>query len=456
MNNAIEKLKGKTPEAQEIIDGAIAVLDAQGLLEKFDHAQKTAFIMACAAAGYNPLLKQAYPVAYRNKDTGGYNLGVIFDYKVFLSRAEMSGKLAGWETSFTGDYKIAKVNRSGKTKDGRTYNYMADTIDPTSTLEGTITIYRSDWEKPFKSRPLKLVIECQDTAFWIANPVGMLEKQLIRTFFPKIFPLDCGRLPDYSEEVKASPMIPEYEVMETPQKPKADKIVLAKMMKLVNDTMDSFALSGRDREKFRATAKAAYDAEDEEALQIVIDTLVGRKEAAEEKAMPPQETAPIEEPTPTAEPAPDPVDETPEPVTSSASESCIQAMEELLNVGGYNVVHVKNSIKKHLGIEVDESESWTTAIIMADDAKVSAYEDYLRKAIKTLGKKKPVEVQTEVFGLNDELDMASQSCKDLAEKIKDLGIKRTMTEAISKLDRRNDRALEDYQYILDAIEKEIW
>ena len=49
----------------------------------------------------------------------------------------------------------------------------------------------------------------KDTAFWHDDPEGMLEKNLIREFFAKIFPKDCD-LVDYSKEVKAT----NYEVVD--------------------------------------------------------------------------------------------------------------------------------------------------------------------------------------------------------------------------------------------------
>lgn len=199
---------GKTPQEQEIIDSCIALLDSQNKLAKFDIKQKRAFVMSCMIMGLNPLLNEAYPVPYWDKDSNSYVLGIIPDYKTFLSRAERSGLLDGWHSSFDGVVVKKEIEKTG-TKNNQSYKYKVSVIDKEkTTLTGKLTVYRKDWTRPFESRNFSLLAEMEDTTFWNDDPEGMLEKNMIRDVFQKVLPKDCD-LRDDSKVIKVYAQEPE-------------------------------------------------------------------------------------------------------------------------------------------------------------------------------------------------------------------------------------------------------
>lgn len=379
MANALQ-IATTSPEEQRLVDGAIAMLSAQGMLTKFDENQQRAFIMTCMAIGVNPLLKEAYAVPYevydRDTKTKIRTLGIIIDFKVYLARAERSGLLDGWETKFDG-----KVVKKQITKTTGTYQKTVKVIDQDkSDLTGTITIWRKDWKKPFKSRPLSLVDEMKDTDFWHDDPVGMLEKALIREFFQKVFPKDCDLRDDTKESRVYASHAPEYEVVET--SPVVDPKDKAQAYKDALVALDAVGLSSRVREQYQAKIKEAVTASDLAMLKQITTDLELIRGDAERKSIearhvmvePEQPLTPAEEAhlqktiemidqlpqdfnTPLKDP--EPVKETPpEDSAEQKAKTAVLTILRGLQTRGWHPEKTRNSLKKHLSLDVAEDEDW--------------------------------------------------------------------------------------------------
>lgn len=377
-----------SPEEQRLVDGAIAMLSAQGMLTKFDENQQRAFIMTCMAIGVNPLLKEAYAVPYevydRDTKTKTRTLGIIIDFKVYLARAERSGLLDGWETKFEG-----QVVKKSITKTMGTYQKTVKVIDTEkSTLTGTITIWRKDWKKPFKSRPLVLVDEMKDTDFWHDDPVGMLEKALIREFFQKVFPKDCD-LRDDSKESRVYGDAPEYEVVEarTAVDPK-DK---AQAYKDALVALDAVGLSSSVREQYQAKIKDAVTASDLAMLKQITTDLELIRGDAERKAIEARHTMVEPEPEPQEEPAKEPeapVVETPPAPEDSAEQKAKTAVLTVLRglqTRGWHPEKTRNSLKKHLSLDVAEDEDWEALLWKAPFDRavwIKAYKHWVEETKK--------------------------------------------------------------------------
>lgn len=277
-----------TPEEKRAIDGAISILKTMGMLVKFPKEDCENFVRACAVMKLNPILKQVYPVPYWNSELKRETLGIIPDYKTFLVRAEKSGKLDGWQTEFEGEIVKKSITKKSMKKDGSWREYVAEVIDkPKTTLRGRIIIWRKDHSRPHVSRWLRLVDEMKDTPFWHDDGEGMLEKNLIREYFDKIFPKDCD-LVDYSKEVQAS----EYEVLDDADNttkaientPKAVPIEIANAYKKANRIMGEFSMVSSLKEEYDKNLKDAYNAGDIGKLESLIAELESRKRAAEDAA----------------------------------------------------------------------------------------------------------------------------------------------------------------------------
>jgi hypothetical protein len=289
------------PEEQRAIEGAISILKTMGMLNKFPKEDCENFVRACAMMKANPILKEVHPVPYWNADLGRNVLGIIPDYKTFLERAERSGKLDGWQTEFEGEVVKKPIVKKAKNRDGTYREYTAEIVDKAkSTLKGRITIWRKDQSHAFVSRWLRLVDEMKDTAFWHDDPDGMLEKNLIREFFAKIFPKDCD-LVDYSKEVKVT----DYEVFDSVSanetKVKPAPIELAKALKAANDLLQEVQMTHSVREEYSAKISGAYKNGNIGELESIIADLTARKEKAYQAVLNSRKPMPSAEPITEAE-----------------------------------------------------------------------------------------------------------------------------------------------------------
>lgn len=431
-----------------LIDGAIAILDAKGLTKRFDIEQCRAFVLSCMATGTNPLLGEVYPIAYWDTESKKYNLGTIFDYKVFLSRAERSGQLDGWETAFSGEVvkkAVQKTRKVSKNGSDTWEKYDVMVIDPAkTTLSGTIKIWRKDWGRPYKSRPLALLDEYKDTPFWHGDPYGMLEKALIREFFQKIFPKDCD-LPDHSKE---SRIVPDYEVVGTapagiaaPSQPQPTKPELVNLMREVTDAMNAFSMPSTERDAVKKEMAEAYQKGNGQHLADMALRL--REKAQEMLDKSHAARKPMPDPTPAQEAqdaviVPNPPEERPEEALKA---SLVDAIIMLMNAGKYEVKHVLNSLRKNFPALVDslsgEDTDWKAAIwsctvdneliTRATEYYADAYKREIKKAAKqpAPAKEKPAYDSAAMLKIIDgiltreEWDLESDFHSDIAALLKD-------------------------------------
>jgi len=263
------------PEQKQIVESCIAMLDVQGKLKKFDDEQKVAFIMSCRAMRLNPLLNEVYAVPYHDKDNDCDVLGIIPDYKTFLSRAERSGLLDGWQSHFQGDVVTKKVTKKYQDKTTKVWKeYEATEIDTEkTTLSGTITIYRKDWTRPFESRKFNFLTEMENTPFWKDDPYGMLEKQMIRDCFQKVFPKDCD-LRDDSKIIKVSGGTVNEITPTPPQSDQATPLELAETANTARTLLNSGVCQiGSIRETINTDILTALKEKDLSKLKEIVSLL---------------------------------------------------------------------------------------------------------------------------------------------------------------------------------------
>jgi len=129
--------------------------------------EQSEFIAICEAYGLNPFKREIYAVKFGGK------CQIVVGYETYIKRAEMSGKLAGWQ-----------VWTEGEGQD----------------MFGHILIYRIDWKEPFK---LTLrYSECRNSKnqLWDSMPSWMLQVRTICRAFRLCFP-DCAGMPYIEDEI---------------------------------------------------------------------------------------------------------------------------------------------------------------------------------------------------------------------------------------------------------------
>ena len=113
----------ETTTAPEVVQNpkelALSYLKSMGL--NIPEQFQTQFIEIAAAMKLNPFLNEIHAISYNTKE--GPVFKCVTGYMVYIKRAERSGKLNGWE--------VSSQNVGGQ-------------------MVSTVTIYRKDWEKPFR------------------------------------------------------------------------------------------------------------------------------------------------------------------------------------------------------------------------------------------------------------------------------------------------------------------
>jgi phage recombination protein Bet len=152
-------------------------LDVFGLTENLSSAEKISFLNVAKAYGLNPFKKEIYVTAYGE---GKYRkCSIITGYEVYLKRAERSGKLNGWDTSFSG---------AG------------------NSLTCRITIRRKDWDYLFShevyySESVQYNKDGHPNSVWTKMPRTMLRKVAIGQGFRLCFSDELGGMPYLGEEL---------------------------------------------------------------------------------------------------------------------------------------------------------------------------------------------------------------------------------------------------------------
>ncbi len=153
-------------------------------------AEKQFLLNFALSLGLNPWKGEIYFIPYKTKE--GTKVQTVVSYLVYISRAEQSGKLDGWEVEIGDDGKKAICR-----------------------------IWRKDWSRPFVwttyldevNRGSK---EDRKKNLWDIMPRFMLRKVCIAQAFRLAFPGEVGELPYIPEEV---PIEAEAEIVDTRPQP---------------------------------------------------------------------------------------------------------------------------------------------------------------------------------------------------------------------------------------------
>lgn len=200
---AVVKPEMKLPEISD--DLIIKYMSSFGLANSLTDSEKSQFIEIARAFQLNPFKREVYCIPYMTsaKDDAGKwskvrKLSIITGYEVYLKRGERTGKLNGWS---------------------------CDTTGTGMEMSATITIYRKDWQYPFKHTvQFREVAQLDDTgkprAMWAKMGSFMLKKVCLAQGFRLCFPDEIGGMPCIADELPANMTSPEYIEPEKQQREK--------------------------------------------------------------------------------------------------------------------------------------------------------------------------------------------------------------------------------------------
>ena len=198
----IQVIEDNTPAAPAVQDNpkqlAITYLENMGV--KIPEQFQTQFIELASAMKLNPFLNEIHAITYNTKEEQVFKC--VTGFMVYIKRAERSGKLNGWDVSSTGNNE---------------------------NIVSTLTIYRKDWDRPFKhSVRFREVAQYDGTnqlsRMWRKMPVYMCEKACISQGFRLCFPDELAGMPYTQEElpegtVLSSGMNAPEKLIDAPQTP---------------------------------------------------------------------------------------------------------------------------------------------------------------------------------------------------------------------------------------------
>ena len=163
-----EMTKTVTGAVSKVVDEKTVRDFLFGTGTKLSTEQQNMFMQMAIRNNLDPFKKEIYVVAY------GKEFNIITGYQVFIDRAERTGLLNGWQAD-------VELDSNG------------------SPFKATVTIYRKDWEKPFKWDALAKEFNKKQST-WNTMPGFMLKKVAIAQGFRMCFPSECGNLPYTAEE----------------------------------------------------------------------------------------------------------------------------------------------------------------------------------------------------------------------------------------------------------------
>lgn len=148
-------------------------LDIAGVGRNLPADKRRQFVEIAQAYQLNPFKREIYCVSYAG------NTSIITGYEVYIKRAERTGKLSGWG-----------VEIEGQGED----------------LKATITIFRNDWEHPFKHEVYfeEAANRTKDgdlNSIWKKMPKFMLKKVAIAQGFRLCFSDELGGMPYTQDEI---------------------------------------------------------------------------------------------------------------------------------------------------------------------------------------------------------------------------------------------------------------
>jgi phage recombination protein Bet len=172
-------VKQKTEIIQPVTMETITeYLDSTGLTKQLLPKEKSMFVNMAQMFGLNPFKREIYCNIY---GSGDYRTcAIVTGYEVYLKRAERTGKMDGWECT---------------------------TNETDGKLTATVTIYRKDWNHPF--RHTVNYAECvqlnhktgKPNSIWAKMPVFMTKKVAMAQAFRLCFPDEFGGMPYTNDEI---------------------------------------------------------------------------------------------------------------------------------------------------------------------------------------------------------------------------------------------------------------
>ncbi|MCX8070088.1 MAG: recombinase RecT [Thermodesulfovibrionales bacterium] len=171
---------------------------------KLTAQQKTMFMNLALTFGLNPFKREIYAVPYGN------SFNYVTGYQVYISRAEATGKLDGWEVETIKD------------NNGRLIGARA-------------TVYRKDWSKPFIWE-VSLNEFNRNNGNWRIMPEFMLKKVCIAQAFRLCFPNEFSGMPYIAEEIINEPVC-DMKTIETNDTPES-KSTVESLVKRLQEAKD--------------------------------------------------------------------------------------------------------------------------------------------------------------------------------------------------------------------------
>lgn len=159
---------------------------------KLTEKQQAMFMQMAIRHKLDPFKREIYAIAY------GKEFQIVTGYQVYIERADSSGKLNGWECV-------------------------------TTEKGAEITIYRKDWEHPFKW-PVSYKEFNKGHGSWLKMPEFMIRKVCIGQGFRLAFPVELGGMPYLQEEIEYATS-DNKPVQETVQHPKSKSVALIEEVK---------------------------------------------------------------------------------------------------------------------------------------------------------------------------------------------------------------------------------
>lgn len=150
-------------------------------MDSMEGKVKEQFIEICLAMKLNPFKREVYAVPFKGSHQ------IVVGYQTYVKRAELTGRLDGWNSELVGMGKEMKC---------------------------VITIHRKDWKHPFKYEAFAMEFY-KDTPIWREKPRLMLMKCAIGNAFRLCFPSEFAGMPYMAEEMEDKPR---QEYIEQPKK----------------------------------------------------------------------------------------------------------------------------------------------------------------------------------------------------------------------------------------------
>jgi phage recombination protein Bet len=190
--------------------------------------QKAMFIKLAMTFNLNPFKREIYCVPFGN------SFNYVTGYQVYISRAERTGKLDGWQ--------VETIREEGQLKGAK------------------VTIHRKDWEHPFEWT-VSLSEFARTNNSWKTMPEFMIKKVSIAQAFRLCFPDEFSGMPYIQEEIDASEPIEvtpveikqnPAESVEVTTEPNSDAEIKLKEAKSLEELKEIWqSLSPQDQKKLK-------------------------------------------------------------------------------------------------------------------------------------------------------------------------------------------------------------